>query len=57
MKNENEKKGFFARLTENKEAKKSSCCCNVELEEIPDENNDNQSDKKSLTEKGNSCCN
>ncbi|MHC1720367.1 MAG: hypothetical protein AB9844_06780 [Clostridiaceae bacterium] len=36
MKNdkENEKKGFFGRLTENKKSKKGSCCCNIKLEEI-----------------------
>jgi len=38
MKNDNEKKGLLNRLNENKKAKKSSCCCNIEVEEIPEEN-------------------
>lgn len=39
MKNEknNERKGFFGRLTENKKSKKGSCCCNIELEEITED--------------------
>ena len=36
----NEKKGLFARLAENKKSKRNSCCCNIELEEIPEENNE-----------------
>ena len=56
MKNENEKKGLFARIVENKKTKKSSCCCNFEVEEIPKENNDNKSEEKSPKDKGNSCC-
>jgi hypothetical protein len=53
MKNETEKKGLFARVT--KKEKKSSCCCNVELEEIPeDESNEKTADKKS--EKDNDSC-
>lgn len=32
---ENEKKGFFYRLRDNKKPKKG-CCCNFELEEIPE---------------------
>ncbi len=45
IKNDNEKKGLFARLNENKKTKKSSCCCNVEIEEIPEEENDYKSEK------------
>ena len=51
-----EKKGLFARLVENMKTKKSSCCCNFEVEEIPEENNDNKSEEKSTKDKGNSCC-
>jgi len=56
MKNENEKKGLFARLSGSKKAKKSSCCGSFVIEEIPVENNDNKGEKKSLKDKGNSCC-
>lgn len=49
MKIENEKKGLFARLNENKKANKSSGCCNFEVEEITDKD-ENKKDKKS------SCC-
>lgn len=45
MKNENEKKGLFERLTGGKKAKKSSCCCNIELEELPEEKEDSKSGK------------
>ena len=56
MKSENEKKGLFARLTESKKSKKSSCCGSFEVEEIPDEN-DNKKDKETSKESdGNSCC-
>lgn len=58
MKNENEKKGLFERLTgfKKKKNKKKSCCCNFEIEEIPEEN-DNKNEKEVPTEeKGNSCC-
>ena len=59
MKNENEKKGLFARLTENKKAKKNSCYCNFEVEEIPEEENNEKektSEKKPPKSKDNSCC-
>lgn len=56
MKNENEKKGLFDRLNGNKKAKESSCCCNFEVEEIPEDNNENKNEKKPRKDKGNSCC-
>lgn len=57
MKNENEKKGLFARLTENKKTKKSSCCGSFEFEEIPESDiNDKNGEKKSPKDQGNSCC-
>lgn len=56
MKNENEKKGLFERLAGSKKTKKSSCCGSFQIEEIPEENNDNKSEKKSPKDKGNSCC-
>lgn len=45
-----EKKGLFQRLTGNNKIKKNSCCCSIELEEIPEENNEKneiKNDKKS----------
>lgn len=57
MKNENgnEKKGLFARLAESKKSQKNSCCCNIELEEIPEENNKNASESTSK-KSPDSCC-
>ena len=56
MKNENEKKGLFGRLAGNKNTKKSSCCCNFEVEELPEENSGNKDEKETKKDKGNSCC-
>lgn len=57
MTNENEKKGIFTRLNENKKAKKGSCCCNFEVEEIPEEENEEKENADQLPKgKGNSCC-
>ncbi|NSW92706.1 MAG: hypothetical protein HPY74_19030 [Firmicutes bacterium] len=56
MKNDNEKKGLFDRLTGSRKAKKSSCCCNFEIEELPDENTNSKTQKTPEKEKGNSCC-
>lgn len=58
MKNENEKKGLFARLIRNKKTKKSSCCGNFVIEEIPEENKDKkkENEKESPKDNGNSCC-
>lgn len=53
MTQDNEKKGFFQRLTGNNKPKKNSCCCSIELEEIPEEKNENKEIKK---EKKGSCC-
>lgn len=55
MKNEKGivKKGLFARLTK---SKKDSCCCNIELEEIPEENNKNTSESTPKEKGSDSCC-
>ncbi len=53
MKNENKKKGLFARLIGEKKSKKSSCCSSFEIEEIPE---DNKNENKSLKKESNSCC-
>ena len=54
MKDENEKKGLFVRLAG--KGKKNSCCCNIEVEEIPEENKDDQKEKEAKKDKGSSCC-
>jgi len=46
-----EKKGMFGRIFGNKE--KKSSCCNLEIEEIPEENN---KEKDEPENKNNSCC-
>lgn len=47
MRNENEKKGLFKLLIGVKKQKKKSCCCNFEVEEIPEENdNKNEAPKE-----------
>jgi hypothetical protein len=53
MKNEteNEKKRLFANLKVDSKAKKSSCCCNFEVEEIPEEKRDNKNEKKPTKDK------
>lgn len=56
MKNENEKKGLFARLNVSNKTKKGSCCCNFEVEEIPQEDQEKENENKSPKGKGNSCC-
>lgn len=58
MKNEKgiEKKGLFARLAESKKSKKNSCCCNIELEDIPEENNKNASESTAKEKSPDSCC-
>jgi hypothetical protein len=55
MKNENEKKGLFNQLTNQKKTKKNSCCGNFTIEEIP-ENNKEKNKKKSPKDKNGSCC-
>ncbi|OQB20840.1 MAG: hypothetical protein BWY11_02265 [Firmicutes bacterium ADurb.Bin182] len=55
MKDEKEKKGFFARLAENKKDKKSSCCCNIEIEEIPEDEKENKTSAEDTDNKGNCC--
>ena len=51
MENENEKKGLFARLTGTKKPKKSACCCNFEVEEIPEEPKNQANEKAAKDEK------
>lgn len=56
MQNQNEKKGLLNRLTAGKKAKKSSCCCNFEIEEIPEEKTEKETQKPTEKGKGGSCC-
>lgn len=56
MKNENEKKGLFARLNESKKAKKGSGCCSFEVEEIPDEEQEKNENEKKPPKGNSSCC-
>lgn len=53
MANENEKSGFFQRFTGNNKSKKGSCCCRIELEEIPE--GDTEKRETGKKEKKNSC--
>ncbi|WP_353852689.1 hypothetical protein [Dehalobacter restrictus] len=55
MKNEEGKKGLFGRIIGSNKSKKDPCCCNFELEEIPQEN-DEQSGEQAKKDEGNSCC-
>lgn len=60
MKNENEKKGLFARIIGGKKAKTGSCCGSFEVEEIPNESEINKDSKNSIIGnkkvKKSSCC-
>lgn len=58
MEKGNEKKGFFARLADNKKAKKSSCCCcSIEIEEVPEGDKENKpAEAKDNEGKGGCCC-
>lgn len=56
MSSENEKSGIFRRIIGSRKPPKNSCCCNVELEELPKENADTGNDNKSSTGKDNPCC-
>ncbi|HPL98774.1 MAG TPA: hypothetical protein PLS45_02615 [Bacillota bacterium] len=56
MSSENEKNGIFRRIIGSRKPPKSSCCCNVELEEMPEENADKDNDNKSSAGKDNQCC-
>ncbi len=49
-----QKKGIFARLFGQKP--KSNCCCNVEVEEIPDEDQEKAPQQARSTDRGSSCC-
>jgi hypothetical protein len=42
MKNEDEKKGLFARLTGKKKASQNPCCGGFVVEEVPEEENKNE---------------
>ncbi|MDD3893516.1 MAG: hypothetical protein PHU36_00630 [Syntrophomonadaceae bacterium] len=55
MKNENEKKGLFAKLIDLKKPKQNSCCC-FELEEIPEDEKEKETDKDPKEKNGNCCC-
>ena len=54
MKNENEKKGLFARFKENN--KKSSCCCDFEIEEVPEANKEDEDRSEKPEEDGGCGC-
>jgi hypothetical protein len=56
MKNEDAKKGLFARLTGRHKVKKSPCCGSFVLEEFPEENKENENVEDSPKDKRNSCC-
>jgi hypothetical protein len=56
MKNENEKKGLLARLTGGKKEKKSSCCSNFRIEEIPPDTAITKGPDDLSKGKDNSCC-
>ena len=56
MKNENEKKGLFVKLSQSKKVKKNSCCCNVELEEIPEEPDNSKNSKETPKDNKKPCC-
>jgi len=49
-----EKKGLFGRIFGNKE--KKSCCCNLEIEEITEDQSYDKNEKDSPKDKGKSCC-
>lgn len=53
MKNK-EKKGLFGRIFSSKE--KKSCCCNLEIEEITEDQSDDKNEKDLPKNKGKSCC-
>ena len=42
---DSEKKGLFLRLAGSKKAKKDSCCCSIELEEVTEDKPDNKENK------------
>lgn len=47
MENEKKKKGLFERLVGSKKEKKSSSCCNIEIEELPEDTTEkNESEKR-----------
>lgn len=57
MENDKEKKGLFERLLGKKKEKKGSCCCNIELEEVPDNKEDTKDGiNPKNDDKGGSCC-
>jgi hypothetical protein len=54
MKNENKEKSLLERLTGKKE-KKKSCCCNFEVEEIPEDKYAEKCKNESNKCKGDCC--
>lgn len=56
MKNETEKKGLLGRLTGGKKDKKSTCCSNFRIEEIPEGPVDSKNPKV-ISKPKNNCCN
>lgn len=56
MKNQNEKKSFFDRLTGGKKDKKSTCCSNFRIEEIPPDTTITKGNDDLSKGKDNSCC-
>lgn len=48
------KKRLFGSIFGNKE--KKSSCCNLEIEEIPEDQNNDKNEKDFLKDKGKSCC-
>ena len=56
MKNEDEKKGLFARLTGKGKASQSPCCGGFVIEEVPEEEKKDKNEKDSPKVKRNSCC-
>lgn len=54
MEKDNKKPGFFKKLAGIDKEKKGSCCCNFELEEVPEENAGTENPEPG--KKKTSCC-
>jgi hypothetical protein len=50
------KKGLFAGLGGNKKEKRSSCCCNFEIEELTEDNDEKENTEDLTISNTNSCC-
>ena len=57
MKNEEKKKGLFGGLFASKKERGISGCCNIELEEINEDKDDNKNNSEVSNKDNNSCCN